>query len=907
MRCRGFLLVVLVASAVLAIAGPAAAAGESAFVGTSASSAARGMGAGLAADGSTRTAWSTARAGTWSWRGRLARAAALDGVRVLAARSLRDVAISVSEDGRRYRHVKTVALRRGVWRVVDLRGRRARFVRISGRAKRPPGGGLAEVVVRVRPVGAAVASAGAAIAPSPGAAVLSGDEVAPQPAPSPGPPDDPGPVCAPRSSGPRPPARPAPPATVVPAPDPGGLPAPAPSDGRTFQGTITDPIDVKQLEGLPFWTRSHWLQPWRAYLETPPARRLRDAIGINFNAEANDAAPVARLLAANGFRRARIEIPWGDFAYEDPSKLIHREKFERALCAIRDAGLRPLILLNANDQQPVPSYRTKLTVAEDVSKGATQIRLEPESAAKVIAPYTGIDGAFAAESLILEVHDDVATLSKPLSATARFKDAAIPKGTVLDATVLRYLPFSPPEHDDGAPNPYSEATLEGWRHYVEAVTGFVTTMLGTTDFDLEVSNELNLNAAFWNVNAYFDTPLFAQPLRDQEIVDRTVAWVRDPKSKLPGVRLTNGFASQRPWDSGATSPKGLDALSKHYYPRNLRFPDVMTCDTRPVDPCRVDPLRASRPVDARSGPEGTRDDKGRWTDAFVPTYDTFFPEFWLTGIATETMVRDLAPREETFGGAAHGRAVAPAGGTPPEVWMTEMGLDTGWAESQHGLGLTLDDADIGHLRAKAALRTLVSYVNKGVTQVDLYAAVTREWGLVGGTFWDRWRDTGRYPGDETGGPVLVGVRRLVATLGDDTITTARSLTLASIGDYGGRKQFDGDGTPEHPDLFDRDALAVFPFQASDHRFVIPVYVMTRNLARTYGNGAAGPARFDLPAERYQLTIGGADAAKARVRAVDPLTGDAVPVDVVRRDGTWLVVELPVTDSPRLLILDDAGA
>jgi hypothetical protein len=82
--------------------------------------------------------------------------------------------------------------------------------------------------------------------------------------------------------------------------------------------------------------------------------------------------------------------------------------------------------------------------------------------------------------------------------------------------------------------------------------------------------------------------------------------------------------------------------------------------------------------------------------------------------------------------------------------------------------------------------------------------------------------------------------------------------------------------------------------------------MTRDMARIERPGETGPARFDLPAERYQLTIGGVHSATARVSAVDPLTGASVPVDVVRRDpGGWLVVELPVTDSPRLLSIDAA--
>jgi hypothetical protein len=51
---------------------------------------------------------------------------------------------------------------------------------------------------------------------------------------------------------------------------------------------------------------------------TFPARpRGRD----NFNVSAEEAPATARLLTAEGFRRARVEIPWGSLDYNDPSRL----------------------------------------------------------------------------------------------------------------------------------------------------------------------------------------------------------------------------------------------------------------------------------------------------------------------------------------------------------------------------------------------------------------------------------------------------------------------------------------------------------------------------------------------------------------------------------------------------------
>src|SRR4051794_3591116 len=93
--------------------------------------------------------------------------------------------------------------------------------------------------------------------------------------------------------------------------------------GPALAGTLRKPIDPLQQRALHFGDRSHWLQPWRAYLETPPATRLRDAIGINLTnrVDVEDVPATMRLLGRSGFRRVRIEVGWGEMDYDHPTHL----------------------------------------------------------------------------------------------------------------------------------------------------------------------------------------------------------------------------------------------------------------------------------------------------------------------------------------------------------------------------------------------------------------------------------------------------------------------------------------------------------------------------------------------------------------------------------------------------------
>lgn len=643
-------------------------------------------------------------------------------------------------------------------------------------------------------------------------------------------------------------------------------------------GIVRKPVDPAQQTSLAFGERSHWLQPWRAYMDTPPATKLRDAIGINFdnNIRANEVDSTARLLGDSGFKRARFEIGWDAIDYDHPDRFRDPSQIRQTLTALHANGIRPLILLNANHGVPGPLRYVDLTLTEPASQGATQVRLDDASAAAVIPGRTGFSDfgeRKAAEVIITSVSGGVAQLSQPLP-----QDLG---AGAHDGATLLYEPFASPHTASGAVNPAFERTMAGWLAYVATVTREVRAIVGSDAFDVEIWNERSFGSDFLSRNSYYSPDIDPVGTEDDvpdQILKRTIAFLRNPASGVSHVGIGNGFESQRPWASGATSPAGLTAIDKHPYKNVRNFPHDATMDGQGM-----------QMLNAFGTTAGT---------GFTPNYSALFPEYYLSGIQTENLIRDMSPITTDVYGTPHGRNTHPAGSPAPKMWITEWNLEP--ADTQ------LRPSDVAHTRAKAVLRFLTSYVNKGADAVDFYAAKHPGYGLVDAGFFDALdRGPGAYPGDGAGGEVMAAMGRLAAGLrGARTIKKKRALKLTRIADYAGHKQFAGGGTKATPPLYDRDVLAFLPFQLSSTSFVVPAYVMTRDLAHAY-RGGNDPRRLDLPPSRYRLTITGLKRRKkVKVAGYDPLTGKTVAVRRVSSRGGKLVVEMRLTDSPRLLYITE---
>jgi hypothetical protein len=649
---------------------------------------------------------------------------------------------------------------------------------------------------------------------------------------------------------------------------------------------LSDPVNSRQLTELPFGVRSFWLQPWRSSLTTRSARALEDAIGLNIDVTPTEAPALLRLMRDHGFHHARLEIGWGLMSYDDPSALVDPSYLVPYLRAMQANRIRPLILLDADQQGPVPMRPVTLNLAAGAAAGGTTLVLSPGSVTQVTPGLTGINVPnLAAGVLITHVNAlGVATLSRPLPS-------ALAAGPV-SASTLRFAPFASPYLADGrTANPRFQQTLAGWLQYVKGVCQFVRDVYGSDDFDVEVWNELTFGSDFLSESNYYS------PVPDpgstgsveNALLAATVQMLHDPAAGLTGVKIGDGFSNETPFPSGASVPAGVNALDKHPYAGSMSFPHTLG-----------EPNIAL--ADALGQRVGGPSDPIR--RAFIPSYRVFMPEYFLSGIQTETLMRDLSPITTTVYGTAHGESTHPAGGPAPAMWVTEDNLDASDATANG-----VPAADVPEFQAKAALRFYTSLASEGVQAVDLFAAKGGSCcQLVPQAFFNAVdAHPSRYPG-KLGGRTMQAVGRMVSTLtGVRPIAHPRQLTLTAIASNNNTDvQFRGNGTAAFPSLYNRDVLAFFPFQVDATRFVCSVYVMTSDLTHQYTTKpAAGRTPYDLPPEAFRLTIGNLRAATARVSLYDPLSGTTQPASIVTRAHRQIVVQLNPTDSPRMLTITDA--
>ena len=287
----------------------------------------------------------------------------------------------------------------------------------------------------------------------------------------------------------------------------------------------------------------------------------------------------------------------------------------------------------------------------------------------------------------------MATLSAPLPKTLGPGD--------YDSSTLAFPPFSDPR------TPGFSTTLAGWLSYVQAVAGFARSVGHGDGFDVEVWNELSFGSNFLNINNYYSPPVDpnapasgSDATTNDAILSATANLIH---SRFPGVQVGDGFEDEIPWPTGKTQLPGVQ-IDKHYYQNARVFPrDNLVNGNFPEGP--------NGNIIARklAVPGGFH-----WNDLFVPSYTANFPEYYLTGIQTETVIRDLTPlRGENIYRTPHGRSTHPPGAPPPKVWMTEYNLTP---------LQTFTPAQDQRFQAKVVLRYLLSFINKGLGLVDFYAA-----------------------------------------------------------------------------------------------------------------------------------------------------------------------------------------
>ena len=635
--------------------------------------------------------------------------------------------------------------------------------------------------------------------------------------------------------------------------------------------TTTPYINSTYYTDIPFGYHSHWIQPWRAYLETIPAHQFINGIGavFNINTEKTGINPdlVAEMLARHGVKQARLEINWNKIDYNDETKVNDDEGIRDRLLALQKQNMRPLILLNANQGAPCPMKTSRKTVAKNANVGDTAIRLEDTRGIK--PNYSGLSNIgkkpWAAEILITEVNDNWVTLSKPLPEAIAF-------GSEMEITTLKYRPFSSPDSAD------YQNTIRGWQRYVGTVTEYVTEILGTTNsedkgFDLEIWNELSFGSNFLYINEYYQNNPYKYKKRAiwLDIVAKTVEYVEDNPQKFQGVKISNGFSNTTPWPAASEMPPRIVALNKHPYRSRKFFPEQE--------------YEGSKALDAL----------GNKTQ-FTPSYSIWFPEYFATFLQTETLLRDLAPFPSEFGGAVHGRNARTEGGEtiPMTSWITEVNIQPQEEDAD------VSDADALALKAKAAMRYYTFFLNKGAERVYLYNAGggNKGYGIVRDNFLEYASGRNRnYPQPDGlyASPTLIYTSRIVRQMQeglDSNLRNPRQLEVVSITEQHNNYQFEGDGSKAHPNLYNRELFTFLPYQVNQNKFVIPYYVMTRDIKK------------NLPPENYQISVKGFNSDNLQVKIYDPWNDRYFSEVSFEQKQDRVVIDLEATDYPYLLIVEE---
>ncbi len=568
------------------------------------------------------------------------------------------------------------------------------------------------------------------------------------------------------------------------------------------------------------------------------------------------AAPQSALdmLRQQGFSQVRIELSWGMVDPKTEAKFKDQPVILAFLGRLRKAGLRPLILLNANDGNPCPAISYNVQTTADAPAGSRSMTLA--STTGLVPGRSGfshvVPRSALASVLVTEINGQQASLSQPLPVE-------IPAGTPIEFTTLNYEPFSQP----GMPG--YERTLQGWLRYVDLVGRTATAALGTAGqpdrgFDLEVWNELTFGSRFLDINNYYDPKLVTGNPRDifSELVQRTADHVSAAARDYQGVRISDGFGNTIPWPAASTEPPRISAISKHPYPRNLCFPENEQQNLE----------HAIVALDAF----------GQRTE-FVPTYKAYFPEYYANAIQTESLCRDIANESNFVGRTAHGRLARTENGqsSPVDVWITEIGC------SPKEQGIT-DPAQAARLMTTFVLRTLFFHLGIGVGRVYLFEAFGDPGGLA---------LVDSKPSDMPSMPLICLARVLSAIRGDPRAalhTPVTPVTVQVSRSQADLSLFDGNGTPNLPPMTTADSLVLLPVQSSGNRIAIIYYIMTRDI------------RVPLDPQPITVSIQGKNIQNFHATFYDSFTDQYAKAGNLSTSQNKVEIELSATDMPKLLLL-----
>jgi hypothetical protein len=708
------------------------------------------------------------------------------------------------------------------------------------------------------------------------------------------------------------------------------LPANGEWDGVTASAKLQGPYEDPKQMNVPFGINSFYFLPWRGYMDTWPGSKLTETCGAVWNIDDKYAEATAQILEESGIRAARVEIGWGNLDWNDDLNPNAKAFMHNLLAIFKRHGIRPLILLNANHGSPCPMRDVHVEVLEDAKKGDHVLKLK--SGDGIRAHYTGIANPayIAADPMITSVDaDGTAHLSAGLPMNI--------KAGPLRLQELKYQPFQGTRLKDGKHVPEALQTVDGWMKYVATVGRNAREALGTegkpdSGFDLEVWNEQTFGSYFLDINHYYDQKFqYAEPLQYNKtrpmradyrpdarltfqskdcyvILPMTIDYFNDPAHGYSGVNVISGFSNQWPWESGTAMWDGEAGFSRHYYTGGWQ-------DCSPTSP--IGPAITGS-IDALGNFDGKKDGKDWHTifpgTKFIPTFRVGYPEYFHSGLKTESLSHDVVPDSRLSGWSGHGRYTNNGDFHPAQVWESEVNYFRGtfFDEIAKETGIKRGDPRMmpldERMAGKMMLRQYVFHAHKGLYRIMIFClkADPCSFGMLPPAYYAALdKSNGALTAEvrSTVPPEFKGLGWLTHKMsGGDQIVAPRALRVDGLVEYKPRLIFAGDGTPAHPNRWNRDQFAFLPFQLMPDRFVIPYYVVTSDVTHVWDKqkDVLDPARYDMPEQDYDVTIGNIAGHNATVSVYDPLANRDVPVKIVASTSDTLTVRLKAVDYPRVL-------
>lgn len=609
-------------------------------------------------------------------------------------------------------------------------------------------------------------------------------------------------------------------------------------------------ISQKYLDVLPWGKQSFYIQPWRAYMETVPAVQLQQGVGINYNLPENANNDLAiGLLASAGIKHLRVEMSWTKVNWEENGLTgENASRYLSILAACRKYGITPLILLNANDGMPGPNLSYSRKVVSGAKAGATTLTLD--SVANLVAKYSGI--SYLTTNKMNEIFftgintgNKTVTLSKPLPRD-------LDPGTTLEINTLKYQPLYP------VGTPEFNHTMSGWLKYSKFMLDLVK-QSGVPGFEVEIWNEYTFGSDFLSINNYYSPEIakfheYFQPGGQAwELGNQTLNFV---KQNYPGTKVIWGFSNTSFYETDIVKlPAGMDGQSYH-------------------------PYGTDKKESANNFPEP---DRYSWfIEGFVPQNVTKSqPEGWAhDGIKTETLTHLLNPVERL--------ATKPANTTTFSHYMTEHGS----IPSESGI---TDPAEALAFKQKSLVRSLLFWLNKGISKVDVYSAYEDN-DLAQGMLYAGINpaDYANYTHDQLMTPALKTLKNTMGAFSgavSSPVSRQLGVDVTALGPQ--TSAFKGDAT--HPDLYNRELFTFLPYQVNPQKFVIGTYVMSYDITKP------------LAPMDFKQTIKNVNGLTSNVTYYDPITNAQLPVSVVSRDENSITVVTQNVDYPRLLTVEEVTA